>query len=244
MGKKMITIDVETFEATLSKFEQNFQNNVLNAIRTVLHEKKTSKHNIKLVKAFEWAHKNDLIENLRIVLVGAGIIEDGEPEVFAKAFTGEDIKENDGPMIVWLPHLKMGPNKVELFYFLDALGKRNLIKNVIPNRGEAHDLYKKIERVIIDVNGNPIKNLKQSFNSFIKRKEKKLPAKAMKEFVKNEKYEIRQKLQVDIIKGIIKHKKGVSEAVKELSKYIKSSEDLNEIKYDIILSVVLNEQKQ
>ncbi len=130
---------------------------------------KSKSKNARLSKtiAFHWIGKIG-IEKLQETLENNGIIGKGvDPKKFETAFSGEEL---DGALkIPWVSVTqKKEPNKLNLFFLLDTLTKNKLIeKTDLPRKGDyGTDLFNKIRKIFVDINGNEIENLGESFKTF------------------------------------------------------------------------------
>lgn len=113
----------------------------------------------KIICSFKWIG-NDVvtqITKLHFLLIKEGYIPSNTtPKTFLDAFQGQQLIEHIN--IRWIKKVKGKLSKPLLFYFINELELKKLIEGTFDNR----DLFKKIENIFADPEGNKLQNLGQS----------------------------------------------------------------------------------
>lgn len=204
-------------------------------VEDVISENASSSKRIVDVTAFKWINSTVPMSNLRSVLIGKEIIGEVQSSEFNNAFSGKEI--NKIIKIKWMPSKGENPNKVELFYLLNALVENKLIENVFPDKGEATVLYNKITKIFTDVNGRPIENCKQSYQNFTKRKKKEITIDAMQRSVRGKRSVA--KAFIYKIGELMAQEGNITENKATIKKYYEKGGDKNADKYEEIVKEVI-----
>ena len=118
------------------------------------------------VLAFKWLkNPTERTTKLHLALTEGGFISTTIPLIdFSKAFTGEPLENSLG--IRWLKKVRGKLSKPLILYLFDQLMEHGLLERVTSNQ----EIYKKVQRIFNDHDGNPLQYLDVSSAQIKKRK--------------------------------------------------------------------------